>query len=189
MSILLPINTRLATLRAFWAILSVMLGLILTLLTLGSLGVKSIAAGALLAIVMFSLVFVQKRLILPLYRGWNDRLVLPFMNLSRQTVVRLCYFIIFVAVGSAGSRLGLKRSRSSGSFWTPRTSLDFDAYRAAGLDGAMTKPRSGWVRNYVSWAMESGNLWSIALLPFLTVLGWISAPAEEKVASNIYTLF
>ena len=33
---------------------------------------------------------------------------------------------------------------------------------------------TGWIRGYISWAIRSGNAWSISLLPFLWFLRLLS---------------
>jgi hypothetical protein len=189
MNIALPSTHRRAELRAFWFVVIVPAGLLVPVLA-GSLGWPwPIATGVLVPTLLMTVVFLQERFVGLCYQAWNRLLVYPFLVISRHVATRLCYFIVFVAVGRTGSRLPITGSDTSGSFWTLRSSPDLRAYRVPfGPDHGEPR-RFGWVRSYVSWAFHSGNTWAVALLPFLAIL-WVSrGPQEKKIEGNIYTLF
>jgi hypothetical protein len=189
MNMALPATTRRATVRAFWLIISGMIGAAVAAMTAYWGATRPLEAGSVAAALLFGLVFARERLVWRLYKGWNQWLVYPFILMAREVVTRLCYFVVFVAVGSAGSRLSLGGSSASRSFWVARPLPDGAARRMSlGSDHA-AGGRLGWVTNYLSWALRSGNAWAIVLLPFLAILAALSLPEERTVASNIYTLF
>jgi hypothetical protein len=189
MNIALPSTPRRAGLRAFWFVVIATAGLLVAVLA-GSLGwPRPIATGVLVATLLMTVVFLQQRFVWLCYRAWNRLLVYPFLVISRNVATRLCYFIVFVAVGRTGSRLPLTGSDTSGGFWTLRSSPDLRAYRLPfGPDHGQLRS-FGWVCSYVSWAFHSGNTWAVALLPFLAILWVCSGPQEGKIEANIYTLF
>jgi hypothetical protein len=189
MNMALPATTRRATVRAFWVVISAMIGGSVMAIApyLGS--TRPIQQGLVTAAVLFVLVFVRERFVWRLYKGWNQWLVYPFIRIAREAVTRLCYFIVFVTVGSAGSRLPLTGSGGPRSFWVARPLPGPAAHGVPPESDHAVGGRLGWVSNYLSWAFKSGNAWAIVLLPFLGILAAISVPEERKVASNIYTLF
>jgi hypothetical protein len=173
-------------LRSFWFVISFLSGLTVMLLAVCFGRLWLISAGALLTVLLGALVFVQERFIWRLYGAWNYRLAQPLSAVSRRFVLKLCYFVIFTAVGRTGSRLALTGRGTSA--WAPRSSLSPDAYFAtfAGPGAAS----GGWMRQYLRWAFHSGNSWAASLLPFIVLLRLFSSPTEEKPAeANIYTLF
>src|SRR5262249_48830046 len=133
--------------------------------------------------------FLKSDIAWRVYRAWNFRLVHQFARIARHVVMRLCYFIIFVSVGRAGSRLLVATTDRDVSRWLERSAADLDPSRLVTLRHG----RSRWLeseRRYVRWACESGNVWAIALLPFLAILKICSAPPRADLpVFNIYTLF
>jgi hypothetical protein len=185
---LLPTTHRRAMLRGFWITISAIGGLMIGALAHLFGSSWAIGTGIFAAVLLLALVFIQEAFVWRLYRGWNRLLVRPFTAIVQHVITRLCYFIIFVAVGRAGSRLPVTASSSQNSFWTER-----DLQAQTDLGSASVRvgfvPEHGWVRGYCSWARTSGNIWAIALLPFLMILRICSRPQAETAGFNIYTLF
>lgn len=143
-----------------------------------------VGVGGLLALVPFIHEGVARRV----YAGWNRRLVRPIGVALARVVMWTCFFIIFVAVGRAGSRMSLAAAAGA-STWTPRTSLPPDAYRALSAHASSHGASGAWISDYLRWATETGNLWSASLLPFLIVLRLLPRDEEKAAPANLYTLF
>jgi hypothetical protein len=186
MNIALPTTSRRAVLRSFWFVISFLSGLAVMIVAVCLGRLWLITAGAMLAVLLAALVFVRERFVWRLYGAWNHRLAQPLSALSRRLVLKMCYFVIFRAVGRKGSRLPLTE-REGVSAWVSRSSLPPEAYTAtfAGADGG----GGGWVRQYLRWAFHSGNAWAAALLPSIILLRLFSGQEEKPVEANIYTLF
>jgi hypothetical protein len=187
MNITLPSTSRRAMLRSFWFVISVLSGLTVAILAFW-LGPGMLWASVLMTVALAMLVFVKERFVWRLYGAWNSRLARPVSAILQRVVLRLCYFIVFTAVGRAGSRLPRAEREACASFWSPRSSLAAEAYRAP-FAAVWEGRRGGWVRQYLIWAFRSGNAWAVALLPYIVLLRLCSSPEEKGVAGNIYTLF
>ena len=162
---------------------------------LAALGVGGIlsalfgAGAALLAVLLVLLLtaagrFRDWRLARLAYGAWN-RLATGYAAVAGWLVLRLCYYLIVLPVGTCGSVLHLERRAS---VWTPRI-----GGTGNGLPAASDRDDSlheGWLRNYLRWAIGSGNAWALALEPFLASLGAIGqSHADPDVPTNIYTLY
>jgi hypothetical protein len=136
--------------------------------------------GASAAMLVVGLFAARDKDVRRLHHAWNNRLARPLAGWAKRYVVWVCYFIVFVAVGRAGSRLELLRGG-----WASRPEVS-----ASPTGRAFATPHAlGWVRRYTAWALQSGNAWSLALLPFLLLIRLLSDQEEPAFASNIYTLF
>jgi hypothetical protein len=185
-SIMLPCRCQRALLRSFWLCISLVFGagVALACWLLGvrfpiGIGLAGAAAAAMI------LVF-HEELVRRLYGAWNRRLVRPIARFSARCVMAICYFIIFVATGRAGS--GLRSKTHEGSGWCVRSSLTAAQYRSPFV-GDSPRNEKGWVRAYVRWALKTGNVWSICLLPFLWLIRLLSQEEDQVSQANIYTLF
>ena len=183
----LPPEDRRTVLRSFWLVFSLISGIGLWLvgrllhvpfsLTIGLIG------GACCGL----LVFADQEFVRRLYRAWNRRLVRPFADLASRAVMGICFFIIFLTTGSAGSRIRLRGHRLT--TWQRRSSVPGDVYELPFASPGELSARVGWIRSYLHWAVRSGNAWSISLIPFLWFLRLLSGDKEKTVEANIYTLF
>ena len=185
-SIMLPLGHQRAALRSFWMCISFAFGVGLTLacwlfgvpfpIGIGLAGVTAVA---------MILVF-HEELVRRIYGAWNRRLVRPIARLAARCILGICYFIIFVATGRAGSELRGKSHRGSG--WCVRNSLTATQYRSPFV-GDSPRNEKGWMGAYARWALKTGNVWSICLLPFLWLIRLLSQEEEQVSQANIYTLF
>jgi hypothetical protein len=104
--------------------------------------------------------------------------------------MRICYYIIFVAVGRSGSSLSLAYPSSPKSLWLPRGTLAPSAYVSQHGGTTMAFPEKGWMAAFLSWASQSGNVWAFSLLPFFILLAALQIDQKKShLPTNIYTLF
>ena len=128
----------------------------------------------------------HEELVRRIYGAWNRRLVRPIARFAARCIMGICYFVIFVATGRAGSELRAKAHGASG--WCVRASLTAAQYHSPFV-GDSPRNEKGWMRAYARWALKTGNVWSICLLPFLWLIRLLSQEEEQVSQANIYTLF
>lgn len=121
-----------------------------------------------------------------LYDLWN-RLARRCVRPLRIVIAGICYFVVVAVVGLAGARLEVRRNRQDPSQWRPKGTLRSHEYGST-FAGEGIAGRS-WIRSYLRWSVESGNLWAVTLLPFLVLLAWLGEEEEAEFPANIYTLF
>jgi hypothetical protein len=178
---------RRATLRSFWLALSVVGGLLLSLLA-ALVTSGSFAWGIGLAFV-FALpgVLWPEMISLP-YRVWN-RLARDFARYASLLVMGICFYLVLGAVSRTGSSLSLTRSSLGASLWVPHTTLVPATYiNQHGIVSENTRSQD-WIATLASWGRSSGNLWACCLLPFLILLSVFATEQETNVPTDIYTLF
>jgi hypothetical protein len=184
----LPVPHRRASLRGFWLTLGALTAALGFASAWWNQGGTFVAAGLAGALAVGSVGYVRETFARRVYRAWNRRLVRPFNALAARIVMAICFFIVLVAAGRARARMFLPQ-RGGAMAWTRRESLPVDAY-AALFAGASPDGQSGaWLAHYLRWASRTGNLWSVALLPFLAMLTCLAAEPEKGPPANIYTLF
>jgi hypothetical protein len=175
--ITLPPSHRRTALRSFWASIAVGTAICAALFAYALGWRVPLAWGIAGMVVVGSFAFTQEQLARRLYNAWNNRLVLPVSEWCARYVMRLCFFVVFVAAGRAGS--AITSSPAAGvTGWEPR-----------GPAGVSLALRGGWIRAYATWAVRSGNAWSLSLLPFLLLLRVLAVERDSAAAVNIYTLF
>jgi hypothetical protein len=122
------------------------------------------------------------------YRVWN-RIAFEFARVARIFIAGICFYVIMVAVGRAGSAIRLRPPESGESMWVPRSTLAADAYRAQAAEPAEGAQTTSWASSYIAWAVKRGNFWYCVMLPFLMLLSALDAPREETVPTDVYTLY
>lgn len=182
----LPQEDRRTALRSFWLVLSLLLGA--TFWVVGWLLEVPFAwgVGLIAGLAGGTMVFLNEELVRRFYNAWNRRLIRPIAALASSAVTGICFFIIFAAVGRVGSRLQIGGRTATN--WESRKTLSGDAYGFLFAIRNGTVTETGWMGNYIRWAVRSGNMWSISLLPFLSFLRLLSNE-QKSAATNIYTLF
>ena len=184
--ITLPPGHRRAVLRSFWTWISLGLGLGVSLLAL-VLGCRfPVVWGLAIAVALGILSFTHEEFVRRLHGAWNYRLVRPVARLCSRGIMAVCFFIVFVATGRAGSRFAFASREGSG--WSTRTSLAPEQYLSP-FDGRGVHSNDGWLRSYLRWAWQTGNAWSVSLVPFLWLVRLLSQEEEKAPEANIYTLF
>jgi hypothetical protein len=185
----LPSPPRRTRLMSFWLVSSAVSGVLVGILSALLVAPEWIGTGVILALLMAVPGFLWPQFVSRPYQVWN-RLARYFARRACLVLIGVCYFVIFVAVGRAGSSLQILRPTFSSSLWLPRGTLTPAAYFHQYDVTVKGFPQTGWVRSYFSWALGSGNVWAVCLLPFLLLLK--SLQVDQKSSSfptNIYTLF
>lgn len=185
-SLTLPRGDRRAVLRSFWLVISLSfasgLWLVFWLFNMPFPWAFGVFGG----IVLGSFGFVREEFVRRLYGAWNHRVIDLLARLTSNAVMAICLFIIFLATGRVGSRL---RFGGRATTWEHRSSLPSDAYEFPFASQGRFSMKTGWIRDYLRWAIRSGNVWSISLIPFLCFLRMLSTEEQRSLEGNIYTLF
>lgn len=187
--IMFPWPPRKAWLLSFWLVISLVSALFIGALSVWFLSPQSALMGV-LAVFGFAtpgLLWPQQVVEKP-YQLWNT-LVSSYTRSARFVMLGLCFYVTFVAVGRLGSALRLARPNGHESMWVPRDALTPATY-VYRYDPLEERDRWVWSRRYYEWATQSGNRWSVCLLPFLLFIRFIEPEEPQKQArSHIYTLF
>jgi hypothetical protein len=186
MSLSLPANDNRNVLRSFWLIISLCFAVALSL---GAWLVRfplPWVCGLAGLVAFGSLVFVRETTVRRLYHAWNNRILIPMGNVVSGLILRVCLFVIFSVIGRAGSSLQLKGETS---MWKERDPLSTLTGLLPFSERHQSSSPRGWVRTYLKWAVQSGNLWAVSLIPFFCFLKMVSTEQERADRGNIYTLF
>jgi hypothetical protein len=185
---MLPKLPRSVDLTSFWLTISLFCGLIVGILFWISQFPHWFVSGWMAASFVFLPGLLYPHKVFMPYKIWNKaaRFVAHVGTIFLQSI---CFYVIFFAVGRAGSRLIIDLPMPQKTMWCKRRSLEPATYfsQYAGVGEGISK--KGWLLNYVSWAVKSGNLWAWSLLPFLILLSVLETDKEESISSNIYTLY
>jgi hypothetical protein len=180
---------RRAWLRSFWIVISLVSGSMVSILCVLLISPRWFASGVVLVLVMAVPGLLRPQIASLPYRTWN-KLARGVVRVARLWVTGVCFYIIFVTVGLTGSHARLVQPTSNGSLWVARRTPASTAY---GLkhDGVPQEfAQKGWIRAYLVWARQPGNLWAVCLLPFLILISALENDRNQNpVAANIYTLF
>lgn len=183
---LLPIPRR-AWLKSF--------GLIMSLLSLLGFSVAAsrfqstpvMACGVCIAVGLAVVASLWPRFWMVPYRVWN-KLARLYGQFARVYLLRLCYLVVSAA-GLGGQSRDFARDGRAGSGWIPRSSATGSSNRNQSHDNTQASLNRGWIRVYASWAIEAGQYWSLALLPFLMVLSAMDIEEGSQPLTKTYTLF
>jgi hypothetical protein len=186
-SLILPPQDRRNFLRSFWFVVSFIFAAGLCLVAAWIQAPFPLVIGLLAGTSCGLLVFAKEQLVRRLYHAWNRRIIRPFANLASRAIMAICFFIILVATGRTRPRSRFGGHGATG--WQRRSSLPDLAYAFPYVSEQESTPGIGWFREYLRWAIRSGNTWSITLLPFLWFLRLLSYEEKRSFAANIYTLF
>ena len=179
----LPIEDRRVVVRSFWAVIAAACGWAAWFF-LHLIGFPASWAVGLLAMIGTGLVvLLNEGIVRRLYHAWNKRIARPLGKIATEILLRICLLIVFVAVGRGGSRFRFSEAASSSAWLAAQ-----HAARPVAEQLSLRK-RPTWVRSYLSWAVQSGNAWAIALTPFLCLLRMFAVEQQHATQANIYTLF
>ncbi len=184
----LPFPPRRAWLRSFGLAIALLaasvFGGILSLL----ISPLWIVAGLIMGLLLAMPALVYPQILAPPYRVVNG-LAHLYMRVARIIIKGICFYVIILPIGRVESLLRLSRSGPPRSLWTPwgkdRSVNALQEYEVTSGDHPLTR----WKYVYISWAVRSGNYWTLAVLPFLILLGALDGDEETISPSNIYTLF
>lgn len=116
------------------------------------------------------------------YRVWNG-LARRYAHLAHLLASLATYYVVFVAVSLAGSKLALDPGKpGQASMWVPLQEKK---------EAEEVRLGRWWVMDYVGWARKTGNWWALACLPFFVLLSALGRrqTAESSFPSSIYTLY
>jgi hypothetical protein len=186
--ITLPAPPRRAHLRAFCFALCALLGSV-AIVILRLLGIShAFAVSAVAAIALTCLGFLATESIWPVYAIWNKAAQLAG-RLVRLALTAICFFIVFAAVGRLGARFDGAHSTTAKSSWVRRRTRAAKLHSAAVVQQSDDSGQKGWMSAYMAWAIGTGNLWAVVLLPFLSLLALVAEDQDEAVPVHVYTLF
>jgi hypothetical protein len=184
---LLPETIQLTWLRSFCAAVSIW-ALIITgvFCRQWDLGFVWPASGLFL---MCAAGVIWPRLLIWPYRGWIklSRLYAQFAEIA---VLRLAFGLVCVPVGLCTSPpVEVHRPCSRGTLWQPRNGTNpIGEIGTKRNTGWFT--HSNWIVRYVSSSWHSGQMWRMALLPFLLLTRAFQSSAPELlIPEHSYTLF
>ena len=187
-TIALPSEERRVLVRSLWLSLAGLSALTMIVLAVWLRSPIAFVAALVLGGLLGYVAFLVPVLAWRVYRAWNRRLVFPVGRLARQVVSAMCFYITISAVGRSGSRLRRSPGRNA-SAWMPRTPQPAGSYKATFVTHHAAAPGT-WFMEYARWARDTGNTWSIVLIPFLAVLQALPDKGQAGDApENIYTLF
>ncbi|HXG03772.1 MAG TPA: hypothetical protein VNO23_10210 [Candidatus Binatia bacterium] len=190
--LVLPRPPRRAWVRAFWIVVSVMVGglvaVLAALLTLPAplarFGPGPVGAGAALVVLLAGL--LMPRLAVLGYRAWS-KATRRYARFAGEALIAVWYPVLFGAVGLGGSALLRRRPEPGQTLWRAHSTLDADTYRS--LDERPAVDTGGWLGRYARWAVRSRHLWALALVPLLALLAALETEEPEEAPAGIYTLF
>jgi hypothetical protein len=179
----LTVSFRRAEMRAFWLVGTVTLALILYSVS-AALGEQRPLAWGAGAFVLVLPGLIWSRWFELGVSAWN-RGVWFITYVLRAYTLRVCYYVLFAAVGRAGSSLGLELAQTESSRWISRARREtpFENHRL--LEG-----RTGWGRELLDLAGRPGRRWMVCLLPVVAILYLLRDKQPESVMlSSTYTLY
>jgi hypothetical protein len=186
MRLVVPARPRRAALRAFWLTMGAWAGLG-TAVVMPLDVVSRLVAGLLVAALIVVGAWLRPREAGGLYRLWA-RASRLYSRITQLVLLRLCHGVVFVAVGWAGSTLRLAPPRADESLWAQRSTLATGAYRSQFEGSNGTAPVGAWAAT-ATWAMRSGNLWALVLVPVLVLIAALETDDRQRFPAGIYTLF
>jgi hypothetical protein len=185
--ILLP-SARAAYLRSFSIILALLNGLFVYVLSHWlNLGVL-FSFVVVLAVGFPLLGLVRPKIMLKSYRLWNLS-ANYFARVARLFLMGICFYIILLAVGRAGTSMSLARPRPDESLWLSKKTLSPDTYAYEFAASGKHFPEKGWLRSYLCWARVSGHVWAMFLVPLLAMLSAVEIYRDRRFPAGVYTLF
>jgi hypothetical protein len=184
---MLPLNPRQAWLKSFWIALILSLGISLCgfLAAFGWMWSATIAATVCLTAGFLGLQCLGAvARVYSVWRGLNEW----YVRAAAVTIKAVCFYLILMPLRFTGSRIELRPRLRHASLWAPMRSkhLESSLHQDGPYDNSVG---FGWVRAYSAWARTSGNLWTIGLLPYLILLGWLESRHDISVPTQTYTLF
>jgi hypothetical protein len=183
-----PFPPQRSVLVSFWLVLNLAGGLLIGTIASLFLSPGWFVSGAAFAVAMAVPGLLRPQIASFPYRAWN-KLARQFARVARFCVTGICYYGIFVTVGQTGSAVRLIRPTPHGSLWVSRRGSALPRYPHP--DGiAQELPQRSWIRSYCAWAVKSGNVWAVSVLPFVIVLAFFEAEQPRNaLPADIYTLF
>lgn len=180
-----PLGLRRADIAAFWILTTPVVSLAIWG-TAAWLGVPSAwAVGVAGAAVILVPGLVQPQWFERGVEVWN-RMARFMTRAVRKYVVVVSYYILFAALGRAGSSLDISSRRPQRSRWLP---LPIENKRTA-VSGALISPSAEEHQTLRSWLRASDHTWAWCLLPITTLLLLLKDEQPDSAPpSGTYTLY
>ena len=185
----LPFPPGRATLKSFWLVMSVSLGLVS-----GYLVHMVFSSGFLVLWGLLTVIFAIPGVLRPEIaslpcRAFN-KLVSVFAQYATEVLSLACFAVVCTAVGKKGHSLRLAKPTDAASLWVPQgedaIGNDVKAHGASG----MVFPRGNWVSILAGWAVHSGNWWMLSMLPYMFLISIFSKNKQTaSPPAHIYTLY
>jgi len=187
MTLTLPADDRRVLVRCWWFTLT-LLAAVPWIALAWWLGAPPFLMGAAAVITLAATTaYAREGFVWRAYRAWNGRVVVPLASGASRFVMWICFVVVSVAAVTSDRRF--QSHAESGSAWTARESLPRAAYPVLFAAAAAPAASGAWARDYVRWALRTGNGWALALVPFLALLRTLPREDEGAAHGNIYTLF
>jgi len=183
----LPSHPSRACLIAFWLSLTLVSSLMAALLLYMLVSLQLSGLGFVSGPIIFLPILLWAKGLMFCYRVWN-KLAREISRFARKVILRICFHVIFVAAGFAGSSMRIDRLTPKQSLWANRETLSSNSYFGQHRVGPKRSP-TNWLSSVFSWSRQSGDLLPFCLLPFLWLLRALEPKQETEVPSDIYTLF
>jgi hypothetical protein len=101
----------------------------------------------------------------------------------------ICFYVIFFAVGRAGSAMKLARPVPNLSLWTSKKANPLAAFLYEFSPADRHLHPTGWLGSYLYWCKSSGQFWAVCLVPFLVMLAAVEIYTDRRFPAGVYTLF
>jgi hypothetical protein len=189
----LPNAPRRVWLLSFWLAVSFTSGLCLAAVGALTLGTRWGLAGGLVILGMALPGILRPQLARRPYRLWNA--MARLFNRGASLIIRaICFYVVLVPVGWAGSSLRLERPRSGVSLWNRRDAAPSGAYFGQALmapsDHGGRRAASGWMPGYLQWTRHPADRWAVGLFPLLVMLSIFEGDSiEVEISESNYTLY
>lgn len=180
----LQIGFRRAEIVAFWTVATAVFFLVLglTAKTLGSTAPLSWAASGI--VVLFPGIVWRPWFEFGV-RGWN-KVVRGLTAAMRAYVLKVCYYVVFNAVGQAGSALDLA-ARDDVSRWIRRNKRSGEGFGFLHRTGSAA---GGHEQSLLALAGSPGRAWLVCLMPVVMLLMLLRDEAQDSsLPSSTYTLY
>ena len=186
--IYLPTPFSIIRLKSFWLAISICIAIIVSY-PLSTIIPFHWLLWAILTICVVSIPGLYNPSIAVLPYRIHNKVCDIFSRYAQAWILFTCFCIISIAIGKKADSLYEKDVFDEESSWIPR---EFnEVYNIETANNVTVEIGSrGFSANYAQWATESGNWWTLLLLPFLSM---ISILEQEKpshtVPDNVYTLY
>ncbi len=186
---LLPFPANSFQLKGFWLVMSLIIGL-----TGGYFlnSLSSLSWFILGIFIAFSLaipgLILSKIAVIP-YQTFN-KFVRILTRCANESILLVCFIVVYIAGGKNGSYIKLDRPRESESLWVPRCQDSSGIYGTNNVVVITESTHSSWFFTFVRWAIKSGNWWMCCLLPYMILIAvFKKEKLQTTISENIYTLY
>jgi hypothetical protein len=181
-----------SALISFWVVLSVFMTTVLILMyaynILTTNGIIACLAGF---SVFLLFTFVKKPHFLKAgynyYNAFNRRVIIQLINIWVTGVV---FYIILFVNKIYGNKLQLSMKESVETLWHPKTIGHLIAENDSNGVAVDDFEAGSWLTKVYRWSKNTGNLWIIALLPYMLIISFTNRGEEENsMPTDTYTLY